>query len=338
MVGSIAATATSANPVAGGIYVVAGHLLTFHLFLLMTLLVTHALQKLGPPPPRPVAVTSLMIAAAFTAYGAIHASDFSVKRSTIELAGLEKPVNLMLISDVHVGHHRDGAYLKRIVDETNRANVDLVLITGDLLDSAAAFKPGMLDALKDLQAPAYYVIGNHEIDVDADRATALIASLGVRVLHNEQVQTYGLNLLGLDYMKSDEQTFDLHPSTRTETIRSTLESVQLPRELPTVVMHHSPVGVQYVERLGAALMLAGHTHGGQMFPGTAFAALTFPYNKGLYRSGSTQVFVSVGAGTVLQKSRIGTGSEIDLISLVPAETGNSILSSNGPALEAGAPK
>ncbi|HHA2810094.1 TPA: metallophosphoesterase [Stenotrophomonas maltophilia] len=333
IVGSIAATATSASPVAGEIYVVAGHLLTFHLFLLMTLLVTHALQKLGPLPPRPVAVTSLMIAAAFTAYGAIHASDFSVKRSMIELAGLEKPVNLMLISDVHVGHHRNGAYLKRIVDETNRANVDLVLITGDLLDSAAAFKPGMLDSLKDLQAPAYYVIGNHEIDVDADRATALIATLGVRVLHNEQVQTHGLNLLGLDYMKADEETFDMHPSTKTETIRSTLEGMHLPRAIPTVVMHHSPVGVQYVEKVGAALMLAGHTHGGQMFPGTAFASLTFPYNKGLYRYRSTQVFVTVGAGTFLQKSRIGTGNEIDLITLAPEGTVDNVASTHSSAPE-----
>lgn len=148
------------------------------------------------------------------------------------------------------------------------------------------------------------------------RATALIATLRVRVLHNEQVQTHGLNLLGLDYMKADEETFDMHPSTKTETIRSTLDGMHLPRAIPTVVMHHSPVGVQYVEKVGAALMLAGHTHGGQMFPGTAFASLTFPYNKGLYRYRSTQVFVTVGAGTFLQKSRIGTGNEIDLITLL----------------------
>lgn len=188
------------------------------------------------------------------------------------------------------------------------------------LSSAAAFKPGILDSLKDLQAAAYYVIGNHEIDVDADRATALIASLGVRVLHNEQVQTHGLNLLGLDYMKADEETFDMHPSTKMETIRSTLESMHLPSAIPTVVV------LQYVEKVGAALMLAGHTHGGQMFPGTAFASLTFPHNKGLYRHGRTQVFVTLGAGTFLQKSRIGTGNEIDLITLTPEGTGDNVAS------------
>lgn len=318
VVGSIAATATSASPVAGTIYLVAGQLLTFHLFLLMTLLVTHVLQKLGPLPPRAVGVGSLVVALAFTVYGAIDANDFSVKHSTIELAGLDKPVSVMLISDVHIGHHRDGSYLERIVDETNRAGVDLVLITGDLLDAEAAFKPGMLDALKDLQAPTYYVIGNHEIDVDGGRATALIASLGVRVLHNAQVQTHGIELVGLDYMKADDETFDLHPSAKKETIRSTLAAMHLAQERPTLVMHHSPVGVRYMEQAGADLLVAGHTHGGQLFPGTAFAALTFPYNKGLYRHGKTQVFVTVGAGTFLQKSRIGTGNEIDLIRLVPA--------------------
>lgn len=51
-------------------------------------------------------------------------------------------------------------------------------------------------------------------------------------------------------------------------------------------------------------------------PRSTFAALTFPYNKVLCRHGETQVFVAAGAGTFLQKSRIGTGNEIDLISLV----------------------
>ena len=72
----------------------------------------------------------------------------------------------------------------------------------------------------------------------------------MRVLHNEQVQTHGLNLLGLDYMKADEETFDMHPSTKTETIRSTLEGTHLPRAIPTVVMHHSPVGSGTWKRSG----------------------------------------------------------------------------------------
>lgn len=315
IVGSIAVTATSASGMAGYIYVAAGHLLTLHLFLLMALLVLHGLQKLMPS--RPVGIGALTVALAFTVYGAINASDFRVQRSSIQLAGLERPVTLMLISDVHIGHHRDGRYLARIVDETNRSGAELVLITGDLLDSEVAFAPGNLDALRSLKAPAYYVIGNHEIDVDAARATALISSLGVRVLHNERVQTHGLDLLGLDYMKADEAAFDLHPSDKTETIRSVLESMTLPSGRPTVAMHHSPVGVPYLEQAGVDLLVAGHTHGGQLFPGTAFAALTFPYNKGLH-DGPTQVFVSTGAGTFLQKGRIGTTNEINLITLVPA--------------------
>ena len=117
-------------------------------------------------------------------------------------------------------------------------------------------------------------------------------------------------------MKADEETFDMHPSTKTETIRSTLEGTHLPRAIPTVVMHHSPVGSGTWKGRGCSDVGRPYPRRTDV-PGTAFASLTFPYNKGLYRYRSTQVFVTVGAGTFLQKSRIGTGNEIDLITLAP---------------------
>lgn len=314
------ATATSANPIAGAIYEAAGYVLTFYIYLFIALLVQQVLQPLWRLSPMYSGLAAVFAPVAFTVYGAINASNFTVRNNSIYLLGLQEPLKVMLISDVHIGNHRGANYLRKIVQATNSQAPDLVLITGDLLDSESALMPGVLDPLADIAAPAYYVIGNHEIAVDAARSKAIVASFGIKVLNNERVLTHGIELVGLDYMKADEHTFDLHPSSDTRTIQSTMASMSLATDRPTVVMHHSPVGIPYFKVAGADLLLAGHTHAGQLFPATLITAAIFRFNQGRYEDANTQVFVSTGAGTFMQKARIGTSNEINLITLLPRES------------------
>jgi predicted MPP superfamily phosphohydrolase len=64
-------------------------------------------------------------------------------------------------------------------------------------------------------------------------------------------------------------------------------------------------------------MLAGHTHGGQLFPGTLLTAVRFPMNKGRFQVGGTTLLVSQGAGTFGPWMRLGPFNELQLITLVP---------------------
>ena len=84
----------------------------------------------------------------------------------------------MHLSDIHVGHHRGRTYLEKIVEETNQRKPDLVLITGDLIDSEAAFFAGALEPLARFSVPVYYVGGNHEKYVDVERTFALVKNMG----------------------------------------------------------------------------------------------------------------------------------------------------------------
>ena len=118
-------------------------------------------------------------------------------------------------------------------------------------------------------------------------------------------------------MNADEDTFDMHPSDDRRTIKSVLASLPLKADLPPVLMHHSPAGARYAAAKGIALVLSGHTHAGQVFPATLFAALVFPFNRGLHREGETQVFVSQGAGTFMPRVRLGTSNELNLLRLTP---------------------
>jgi predicted MPP superfamily phosphohydrolase len=151
--------------------------------------------------------------------------------------------------------------------------------------------------------------------VDTQRAFELISKCGVRILHNEVVDIHEIYLVGLDYMNADEDAFDMHPSEDERTIRRVLPALPLPNDKPSVLMHHSPVGAQYVAAKGVDLMVSGHTHGGQVFPGTLLAPLVFPFNKGLHHVGELKVFVSQGAGTFGPRIRLGTSNEIDLLRL-----------------------
>ena len=319
LLGATGATATSANASLGWVYLAGGYVFTFYLFLLLALLGLHLLQlKWQLSGPRSAA-TVLAVAAAATLWGALQANSFVVREQVIQISGLKQAVVVMHVSDVHLGHHRGREYLQQIVDATNQRTPDLVAFTGDLVDANVAITAEVLAPLSKLAAPAFFVGGNHENYTNAPLTVQLVAQQGVRVLHNERVESHGLQLVGLDYMNADEEAVDLHPSTDPRTIKATLQNLGLAPGTPSVLLHHSPVGVAYAEAAGFDLMLSGHTHGGQFFPGTLLAALIFPFNDGLYRQGKLQVFVTVGAGTFLQRIRLGSRNEIVLLRLVPAD-------------------
>jgi predicted MPP superfamily phosphohydrolase len=118
-------------------------------------------------------------------------------------------------------------------------------------------------------------------------------------------------------MNADENTFELHPSDDSHTIKSVLASLHVKDDMPSVLLHHSPAGAQYAAANGIDLMIAGHTHGGQFFPGTLVATAVFPFTHGLYHRGDLQVFVSQGVGTYMSRVRLGTSNEMNLLRLRP---------------------
>lgn len=311
--------ATSASKLSGAGYLVGGHVFSLYLYTLLVLLATGVLAWLWNISKRIEQILLLTIPLGLTTVGAMQANAFVVTETDIALPKLKSAVSVMLISDVHLGHHRGEAYLAQIVDQANVIRPDIVLIAGDFIDANIAVSAVAVRPLGRLHAPVFYVGGNHEKEIDEGRVLALLAAQGVQVLHNQVVESHGLQLAGLDYMKADDRAFDLHPSADPRTIEKTLPGLALAAGRPTVLMHHSPVGVAYAAAAGVDLMVAGHTHGGQLFPATLFASMMFPFNHGLYQSGPLQLFVSKGAGTFLLKNRLGASNEINLLRLHPEQ-------------------
>lgn len=320
IIGSVAlimGAVKSTSSFIGGLSIVGGYILVFSFYLLIFFLVIQLLQSVIKMPNVTSGCIAIILALIPTIIGAVQASYFKVSEVTIPIAKLDKKLDIILISDVHLGHHRGKDYLIKIVEETNKRNPDIILLAGDIMDAEVALFPDILNPLSDFKAPAYYISGNHEKAIDEQKAIKLIAENGVKILNNQIADTLGIQLIGLDYMKPDENTFDMHPSENQQTIKETLNQMNWDKNKPVVLMHHSPVGVQYAKEAGVNLMVAGHTHAGQVFPFTYLANFIFEFNKGIYKKDKTTILVSQGAGTFLSRLRLGSENEINLMHLVP---------------------
>ena len=293
---------------------VAGVLVCLQFFLGISLLLTSALQRVARVSDRATLFLAVVLALVTTGMGVRNAYTLEVVEAEIPVPGLEEDVTVAHIADVHLGPHRGEAWLRRIVEEVNAGKPDFVLLNGDLIEGGVALENGALAPLGDIEAPTYFVTGNHDAHVDTERALKAITDRGVRVLRNEAVATHGLHLVGLEYMRADDRTYDPH-AVNDLTIESELPKIRIPDAKPILLMHHSPVGIEYAAKGGVSLMVSGHTHAGQVWPATWIAKIAFPYLEGLYEEDGLRVFVSQGAGTFGVPLRLGSSNQIDWLRL-----------------------
>ena len=209
---------------------------------------------------------------------------------------------LVQISDVHIGS-RAPALLERIVTKVNALKPDYVLITGDLIDFAGISRTE-LAPLGTFEAPALFAIGNHERYVDLAAIDERMRSLGVTVLRNEAVTHGPFQFIGID---------DVDVAAR---IPAPLARVELSSDHYGVLLYHRPDGFEASAERGIPLMLAGHTHAGQLIPFNFLVKRIYPRIRGLYELNGSRLYVSPGTGTWGPVLRIGSRSEITLIEFV----------------------
>lgn len=307
----------SENAVVAVIYNVSGLLFIFHVCLFLYLIIAHLFSRLLKNiSGRAVLTTGLALSLAYVIFGFIQALSFTVTTFNLPVKGLSAAVKIAHIPDLHLGSQRGESYLRQVISAVNEHQPDIVIFNGDLVDSNIALHPGLFSLFKSLNGEKYFTTGNHEFYIDTPRALELIAGSGLRILRNEMTETHGFQLIGLEYMNADRVTYDSH-AVNDLTIEEELPKINRDRARPTVLIHHSPVGLQYVSKGGIDLMLSGHTHGGQLFPGTVLAKLSYPLLKGLYDIDGTMFLVSQGAGTFGPWMRAGTFNEIQIITLKP---------------------
>jgi len=242
-------------------------------------------------------------------YGVFNASWTRITRTTVRLANLPAAWHgrtAALISDVHLGHVRNGSFLRRLVAMILREEPDAIFVAGDLYDGTAIDAGRAAEPLSDLVAPhgVYFVAGNHEQFGDDSKYLNAIAAAGVRVLRNEKVEVDGLQIIGVPYRNA----------TQNSQLASVLHDIGLDRDRASILLTHAPDHPEIAEAAGVSLQLSGHTHLGQFLPWSWMARRIYrQFVYGLSRIGKMQVFTSSGAGTWGPPLRLGSNPEIVML-------------------------
>ena len=238
-------------------------------------------------------------------YGVFNAGWTRITRATVRLANLPaawRGRRAALISDLHLGHVRNGSFLRRMVAKILSEDPDAIFIAGDLYDGTAIDAGRAAEPLNKLTAPhgVYFVAGNHEQFGDDSKYLRAIAATGVRVLTNEKVEVDGLQIIGVPYRNAQNGTF-----------ASILHNIRLDRDRASILLTHAPDHPEIAEAAGVSLQLSGHTHLGQFIPWSWMARGIYrQFVYGLSRIGKMQVFTSSGAGTWGPPLRLGSNPEI----------------------------
>src|ERR1700723_618038 len=253
-------------------------------------------------------LVELLFLAALVAgcYGVFNASWTRITRTTVQLANLPavwQGRRAALISDVHLGHVRNGNFLRRMVAKILKEEPDAIFIAGDLYDGTAIDTGRAAEPLHKLTAPhgVYFIAGNHEQFGDDSKYLQAIAAAGVRVLSNEKVDVDGLQIIGVPYRNA----------VRGGQLASVLQDVGLDRDRASILLTHAPDHPEIAEAAGVSLQLSGHTHLGQLIPWSWMARRAYrQFVYGLSQIGKMQVFTSSGAGTWGPPLRLGSNPEI----------------------------
>ncbi|MES1208604.1 MAG: metallophosphoesterase [Pseudomonadota bacterium] len=159
------------------------------------------------------------------------------------------------LTDLHVGRITPFAVQRAAVDMANAENPDLVVLTGDFVCHSQLYLDQLIQIVSSFKAPTVAVLGNHDYWSGADEVERALRRAGAEVLKNRHTTiTLGhqrLQVVGLD----DAYTGHARRDDATRGLR---------RDLPTLGLSHIAEEADGLWRHGIPLVLAGHTHGGQV--------------------------------------------------------------------------
>jgi predicted MPP superfamily phosphohydrolase len=265
------------------------------------------------------------IAAGMTLYaGEIARHELDIVNRTIPITNLPAPFHgyrIVQLSDIHLDEFTEPFFLERVVRKVNALAPDLVLLTGDFVTHGSlTFVAGnhaahrCAEVIATLTAPLRYaILGNHDVTVNAPMVIHALATRGTPVLVNQYIaiEKNGsrLWLCGLEDPGTSHPDLDL--------------TIPANPEAPVILMSHEP---DYADTVTAHprgqlvdLMLAGHSHGGQVrlpFLGPLILPpMGEKYPEGFYRFNRMQLYVNRGIGTVGLPFRLNCPPEITVLTL-----------------------
>ena len=254
--------------------------------------------------------TTMLIGHRNVRYPRVIYQKYTVKRLVPEGAQPEKRMRLVFFSDLHIGEAMMPDYIARAVKLIQDQQPDLILCGGDFIDHRAvyAYDPRVMASLRSLHAPlgVYYVLGNHEYRDDLEANIRWVSEVGGTLLR-DSIAFPGdgpLTLIGRDdWVNGNRKPFEV------------IANEADPLRGPVVLMEHTPASIDSIGDSPVDLILCGHTHGGQIWPGQLMVWWRYGMVSGTRPVGEREVCISSGIGSAGATYRVGTRSEIRVYDL-----------------------
>lgn len=262
---------------------------------------------------------------AFTVWMYMTNTIIKVNKLSIGFLNLPKEFDgfrIVQISDLHNAEFGIGN--EKLIERVKNAKPDVIVITGDIIDSNNTDVGIAIACAKSFSqvAPCYYVTGNHEAWISDEEYSKLEEGLlesGVHILHNDAaVITKGdasISIIGID----DEDV--LKNSGIKSDVTAELINALTKEEHFTILLSHRPEYFKEYTKSRADLTFTGHAHGGQFrlpFIGGVVApgqGLFPKYDKGVYQENDKYMICSAGIGNSIIPVRFNNQPEIVLVEL-----------------------
>lgn len=263
-------------------------------------------------------LAAILVTAVIIIAGTIHADNYTNPSYEVRTEKIAdgRGWNIVLVSDLHIGAVRSEKRLERLVSEINAKKPDIVCIAGDIFDNdfhAIIDTEHCAEIFRGLNAEygVFACLGNHDAGDTLNKMLEFLPKCNITLLDEKYTLIENSLILAGRLDGSPIGSYG-------EIKRGDFDSVMTgaDKKLPVVVLDHTPSHIdEYPDFVD--LILCGHTHRGQIFPGCLFTKRLFKVDYGLFKENenSTTVIVTSGASTWGMPVRVGTDSEIVSIRL-----------------------
>ncbi|MCX7760295.1 MAG: metallophosphoesterase [Hydrogenothermaceae bacterium] len=296
-----------------------GFVILFFIFFFLidiyniSLKVIHHITGHNPLPSlsgRKVFIVIFLLTLFTTTYGYIETLNLKIYRFTIPSKKVKRDIKIMQISDLHLNQVMREDKIQMVLDIYIKEKPDIVISTGDLVDGNLRYKEPYIKLLQKINPPLgkYAILGNHEYYADVEQSIEFTEKAGFKLLRDNIFYLQdNIVLVGVD----DEEAERFGVKRNLDDLEL-LDKVDKSKFI--IFLKHQPkIDERYKDKFDLAL--AGHTHGGVLFPVRYILREIFIIDAGLVRLGNEYVFVSRGVGTGGPPIRIGAFPDVAIFEI-----------------------
>jgi len=243
------------------------------------------------------AVTIITLTSVILILGYLNLRHPKVKKLKIKInkkAGELKNLNIIVVSDIHMGFVLNKQMVGKIANIINKLKPDMVLFPGDVVDEdlPRIIKYDIGKPLENIRAKygSFAVTGNHEFIGGIEKAKEYLINKKINLIEDslffidDSFFLIGREDLSISFFKREERT----------PLKELMNFVDV--KYPVILLDHQPFGLEEASNNNIDLQISGHTHNGQLWPFNFITKLIYKKSFGYFKKGETHYYISSGVG------------------------------------------